>query len=122
MEFGTVEKEDEFKGLLEMSAYHHVEDGTAYPAVLLTHGINDPRVEPWMSGKMAARLQAATSSDRPVVFRVDYAAGHGVGSKRDQVLEQLADEWAFMLWQFGETEPEAAPEAAAVDDEDPYAE
>jgi prolyl oligopeptidase len=116
MEFGTVEKEDEFEGLLEMSAYHHVEDGVAYPAVLLTHGINDPRVEPWMSGKMAARLQAATSSDRPIVFRVDYAAGHGVGSKRDQVLEELADDWAFLLWQFGETEAEASA------DDDPYAE
>jgi prolyl oligopeptidase len=109
MEFGTVEKEQEFEALLKMSALHHVEDEVAYPAELLTHGINDPRVEPWMSGIMAARLQAATSSDRPIVFRVDYAAGHGVGSKRDQVLEQLADEWAFLLWQLGETEPEATP-------------
>ena len=51
-----------------MSSYHHVQKGTKYPAVLLTTGINDPRVEPWQSAKMAARLQAATASAqaRPV--------------------------------------------------------
>jgi len=101
MEFGTVTEEDGFRGLHEMSAYHHVEDGTACPAVLLTHGINDPRVDPWMSGKMTARLQAASSSGEPVLFRVDYDAGHGIGSTRDQYLQQLADTWAFLLWQFG---------------------
>jgi prolyl oligopeptidase len=101
MEFGTVTEEDGFRGLHEMSTYHHVEDGTAYPAVLLTHGINDPRVDPWMSGKMTARLQAASSSGEPVLFRVDYDAGHGIGSSRDQYLQQLADTWAFLLWQFG---------------------
>ncbi|MDJ0765664.1 MAG: prolyl oligopeptidase family serine peptidase [Myxococcota bacterium] len=100
MEFGTVKNEQEFKGLLEMSAYHNVKDGVSYPAVLLTHGINDPRVNPWMSGKMAARLQAANAGDRPIIFRVDYEAGHGIGSRRDQMLEQLADEWTFLLRQF----------------------
>jgi len=99
-EFGTVKDEEEFRGLLEMSSYHKVEDGAAYPAVMLTHGINDPRVNPWMSGKMAARLQAATSSGRSVILRVDYEAGHGIGSRRDQRLEELADEWSFLLWQF----------------------
>lgn len=100
-EFGTVTNEDGFKGLYEMSSYHHVIDGVNYPAVLLTHGMNDPRVEPWMSAKMTARLQAATASDKPVLFRVEYSAGHGIGSTRSQYLEQLADQWAFLLWQFG---------------------
>ncbi len=100
-EFGTVTNEDGFKGLYEMSSYHHVEDGVAYPAVLLTHGINDPRVNPWMSAKMTARLQAATSSGKPVLFRVEYGAGHGVGSTQNQRLAQKADSWAFLLWQFG---------------------
>jgi prolyl oligopeptidase len=99
-EFGTVTEEDGFRGLHAMSAYHHVKDGTPYPAVILTHGINDPRVDPWMSAKMTARLLAATSSERPVLFRVDYDAGHGHGSTRDQYLEQLADTWSFLLWQF----------------------
>jgi prolyl oligopeptidase len=100
-EFGTVTNEDGFKGLYEMSSYHHVKDGVSYPAVILTHGINDPRVNPWMSAKMTARLQAATVSNKPVLFRVDFDAGHGHGSTRNQYLEGLADKWAFLLWQFG---------------------
>jgi prolyl oligopeptidase len=102
-EFGTVTIEEEFHALLEMSSYHHVVDGEKYPAVLLTHGINDPRVDPWMSGKMTARLQAASTSGKPVLFRVNYSAGHGAGPSRDQYLQVLADQMAFLLWQFGLT-------------------
>jgi prolyl oligopeptidase len=104
-EFGTVAMKEGFDGLLAMSAYHHVKDGAEYPAVLLVHGINDPRVEPWMSAKMAARLQAASASGKPVLFRVDYAAGHGIGSTRKQRQEQTADEWAFLLAQMGVASP-----------------
>jgi len=100
-EFGTVTEEDGFKGLLAMSSYHHVKDGTKYPAVLMTHGMNDPRVEPWNSAKMTARLQAATASGKPILFRADYNAGHGIGSTRMQHLEETADEWSFLLSHFG---------------------
>ncbi|TGD72301.1 S9 family peptidase [Mangrovimicrobium sediminis] len=101
-EFGTVTEEDGFKGLLEMSPYAHVEDGVAYPAVLFTHGYNDPRVNPWMSGKLAARMQAATTGG-PVLLRVEYGAGHGIGSTRGQVLKQYADIYSFLLWQLGDS-------------------
>ena len=101
-EFGTVTKEDEFRGLLAMSTLHHIEDGVKYPAILLTHGINDPRVEPWESAKATARFQAATGSGKPVLFRVDYHAGHGIGSTKQQRQEELADVWAFFLQQMGE--------------------
>jgi prolyl oligopeptidase len=57
-----------------------------------------------MSAKMTARLQAATASGRPVLFRVDYDAGHGIGSTKRQRQEMLADQWAFLLWQMGESE------------------
>ncbi|MBC8377281.1 MAG: S9 family peptidase [FCB group bacterium] len=100
-EFGTVKIEEEFNALLAMSSYHQVKNGISYPAVLLTHGMNDPRVDPWNSAKMTARLQVATASDNPVMFRVEYSAGHGIGSTRKQYLEGRADEWAFLLWQFG---------------------
>jgi prolyl oligopeptidase len=101
-EFGTVKTEDGFKGLYEMSAYHHVKDGTAYPAVMVTTGFNDPRVASSQPGKMAARLQAATSSGKPVLLRVDYDAGHGgIGGTKTQRESELADEWSFELWQFG---------------------
>ena len=104
-EFGTVTEEDGFKGLLAMSSYHHVKEGTEYPAVLMTHGMNDPRVEPWNSAKMTARLQAASASGKPILFRADYSAGHGIGSTRMQYLEETADEWAFLLSQLGMDAP-----------------
>ena len=73
-----------FKALYAMSPYHWVKDGTPYPAVLVTTGINDPRVDAWEAAKMAARLQAATSSGKPVLLRIDYDAGHGIGSTKKQ--------------------------------------
>ncbi len=79
-EFGSVTTEEGFKALYATDAYQHVKDGTAYPAVLLTTGTSDPRVAPWQAAKMTARLQAATSSGKPVLLRVDYDAGHGLGS------------------------------------------
>ena len=100
-EFGTVAIEPEFKALLEMSTYHQIRDGTAYPAVLLVHGLNDPRVDVWHSAKAAARLQQATSSGKPILLRLDAQAGHGIGSTAQQDRELLADQWAFLLWQFG---------------------
>jgi len=78
-----------------------VTDGTHYPAMMLVTGINDPRVEPWELLKMAARLQAATASGKPVLLRVDYEAGHGIGTMRRQIEKQTADEWTFLLWQMG---------------------
>ncbi len=101
-ELGSTRTKEGFESLLRMSSYHQVKAGTKYPAVLLTHGINDPRVEPWMSAKMTARLQAASASGKPVLFRVDYDAGHGIGSTKKQRQEQTADMWAFLLWQMGE--------------------
>ncbi len=98
-EFGTVTDPDGFKGLYEMDAYLHVQDGVKYPPTLLTTGINDPRVPPWMPGKFAARLQQVGAP--LVLLRVDYEAGHGIGSTREQVLEEYADTMAFYFWQFG---------------------
>ncbi len=100
-EFGSVKSVAGFRALLEMSTYAHIRPGTPYPAVLLTHGVNDPRVEVWNSTKTAARLMAATTSGRPVLLRLEYDAGHGVGSTRKQMLEERADMFAFFLWQMG---------------------
>ncbi|MFI4869317.1 MAG: prolyl oligopeptidase family serine peptidase [Steroidobacterales bacterium] len=103
-EFGSVQTEEGFHGLYAMGAYFHVRDGTAYPAVLFTTGANDPRVAPWEVAKMAARVQAATSSGRPVLLRVDYDAGHGIGSTMSQYEVETADLWSFVLWQMGDPE------------------
>jgi prolyl oligopeptidase len=99
-EFGTTTTQEGFEDLYAMDALHHVRDGVAYPAVLLTIGMNDPRVEPWESGKFAARLQAATAGSGPILLRVDYAGGHGIGASKQQRIEQTADMYAFFLAQF----------------------
>jgi len=84
-----------------VDALSHVKDQTPYPAVLLTTGLNDPRAAPWQPGKMAARLQAATSSGRPVLLLVDTDAGHGIGSTKQQRDRETADLLAFLYWQIG---------------------
>jgi len=101
-EFGSVSTEEGFHGLYAMSAYAHVRDGTAYPAVMFITGANDPRVAPWHMMKMAARVRAATNSGRPVLLRIDFDAGHGIGSNRSQREQLRADMWAFALWQMGD--------------------
>jgi prolyl oligopeptidase len=101
-EFGSVKTEEGFKALYAMSAYHHVKPGTAYPAMLITTGANDPRVDPSQPVKMAAALQAATSDSKLVMLRVDYDAGHGFGSTKKQQQELEADMMSFALWQFGD--------------------
>lgn len=98
-EFGSVKTEEGFKNLLAMDGYHKVKTGVKYPAVMLTHGANDPRVDPWLSAKLAARLQAATTSGKPVLLRLDYDAGHGIGSSRKQQNEERADVYAFLFEQ-----------------------
>jgi prolyl oligopeptidase len=104
-EFGTRTNEAGFRALLAMSTYHQVKDGVKYPAVLLTHGLNDPRVEVWHSTKAAARLMAAQSAlpggGKPILLRLDYEAGHGIGSTKTQAFQERADIFAFFLWQMG---------------------
>jgi len=102
-EFGTGTNKDGFTGLRAMDALQHVKDGTRYPAVLLSVGMTDPRVEAWHGGKMAARLQKATRSGRPILLRVAFDAGHGLGSTRSQIDDERADEFAFVLWRAGRT-------------------
>jgi len=100
-EFGSVKDEEQFKALYAYSPFHHVQDGTAYPAVLFPCGENDGRVNPAHSRKMTARLQAATSSGRPILLRTSATAGHGMGSSlKDRVAEQ-ADIYAFLFQELG---------------------
>jgi prolyl oligopeptidase len=113
-EFGSIATPEGFKALQVMSSYHLVKDGAAYPAVLLTAGMNDPRVDPWQPGKMAARLQAASTSGKPVLLRVDFDSGHGVGTPRNQRDEELADIYSFLLWQFGDAAFQPPPPPAPV--------
>jgi prolyl oligopeptidase len=99
-EFGTVKDPKQFQALYAYSPYHRVKGGTAYPAVLLLTGENDPRVDPANSRKMTARLQAATSSKRPILLRTS-SGGHGLDSSLSERIAQEADVYAFLFNQLG---------------------
>jgi prolyl oligopeptidase len=95
-EFGTVKNEKQFRGMLGYSPYHHIENGRAYPSVLAMTGLNDPRVEPWQSFKMVARLQA-TGSKNPVLLRISADTGHGIGTSLSEEDQELADGFTFLF-------------------------
>jgi prolyl oligopeptidase len=102
-EYGDPDKAEEFDWLWSYSPYHHVVDGTCYPAVLLTSGEGDSRVDPMHARKMAARLQEATScgDDRPILMREETRAGHGQGKPVSKQADELADVLGFLYWQLG---------------------
>ncbi len=102
-EYGTVKDLEQFKALYAYSPYHHVVDGMLYPAVLFMTGDNDGRVDPANSRKMIARLQAASSSQYPLLLRTDSNAGHGIGTGLSTRVVQNADMYAFLFEQLGVT-------------------
>ncbi|MEO5693591.1 MAG: prolyl oligopeptidase family serine peptidase [Usitatibacter sp.] len=103
-EFGFAAMGDGPEQLRAISAYHQIKDATPYPAVLLTAGAMDPDVDSWQAAKLAARIQAASTSGKPVLLRVDPAAGDGPGRARASREEELADIYSFLLWQMGDAE------------------
>lgn len=108
-EFGTVTTEAGFKNLYAMDSVAHVQPGVAYPAILISTGLNDPRVAPWGPAKLAASLEAA-GDPNPVLLRIDAEAGHGIGSTRSQGDRLTADWIAFVFWRSGR--PDWRPQAA----------
>jgi prolyl oligopeptidase len=99
-EFGTITTEQGFKNLYEMDTLQHVRKGVQYPAVLITTGLNDPRVSPWEPAKLAATLQASGTA-KPILLRIDEAAGHGIGSTKSQNDQLYADMYSFVFWRAG---------------------
>jgi prolyl oligopeptidase len=101
VEFGTVKDRDQFRALHAYSPYHHVQDGTRYPAILFLTGANDPRVDPMQSRKMTARLQAASPNGEPVLLRTSSSSGHGAGTALSEKIEQTVDVYAFLFDRLG---------------------
>jgi prolyl oligopeptidase len=99
-ESGTITTEEGFKNLYEMDTIQHVRPGVQYPPVLITMGLNDPRVSPWEPAKLTAALQASGTA-RPILLRIDAEAGHGIGSTKSQDDSLYADMWAFVFWRAG---------------------
>ena len=100
-EFGTVKDKAQFDALYGYSPFHRVKDGTAYPAVILTTGDNDGRVNPAQSRKMIARLQAANPGGRPILLRTSAASGHGIGSSLTETINERTDTFSFLFQQLG---------------------
>lgn len=99
-EFGDTQTEEGVRMLYAIDAYQQLRDGVDYPGVIVATGLNDARVPPWMPAKFAARLQAANAGRRPELLRVENAGGHSGGTK-SQAEEDVADNYAFLLWQAG---------------------
>lgn len=100
-EFGTVLDPAMFRALHAYSPYHRVKDGTAYPAIFMATGENDPRVDSWHSRKMIARLQAATSGSHPILLRTNASAGHGRGTPLSEQIDEYTDVLVFLMREFG---------------------
>ncbi len=112
-EYGDPDVADDLAWLHAYSPYHHVEEGTCYPAVLFTTADGDSRVDPNHARKMAAELQWASScqDERPILFHQEGRAGHGVGKPLHKQAEEAADVLAFLAWQLG-MEPAGAGDGA----------
>ncbi|HEX9501939.1 MAG TPA: prolyl oligopeptidase family serine peptidase, partial [Thermoanaerobaculia bacterium] len=100
-EFGSPDDPQQLRAMMAYSPYHHVVDGTPYPAVLLLTGDNDGRVDPMNSRKFTARLQAATGSSRPILLRTTSSAGHGIGTALSEAVAAQTDAFAFLWRELG---------------------
>ena len=100
-EYGSSEDAGQFRTILSYSPYQKVKDGVKYPATILITGDSDTRVDPLHARKMAARLQAATGSGKPVILHYDTEGGHTQGLPLGKRVRNLADELAFVTQQLG---------------------
>jgi prolyl oligopeptidase len=100
-DYGSSDNAEEFKALLKYSPYHNLKPGTKYPATLVTTADTDDRVVPGHSFKFAAALQHDQAGDRPVLIRIETRAGHGAGKPTTKLIEEVADQWAFLVKSLG---------------------
>src|SRR5690606_22863775 len=100
-DYGSSENPEEFEALYAYSPYHRVEQGTCYPPTLIVTADHDDRVYPAHSFKFAAALQAAQGCANPILIRIETRAGHGAGKPTDKIIEEAADEMAFLVEELG---------------------
>ena len=100
-DYGSADDPEEFKALYAYSPYHNLQNGTRYPATLVTTADTDDRVVPGHSFKYIARLQEAHKGDNPVLIRIQTRAGHGSGKPTAMVIREYADMWAFLAENLG---------------------
>ena len=95
-DYGNPEVREDFEVLLKYSPLHNIKPGTHYPATMITTGDHDDRVVPAHSFKFAAALQAAQGGPKPILIRIETSGGHGAGKPQDKVIQERADQWAFL--------------------------
>jgi prolyl oligopeptidase len=95
-DYGSADDPEEFQALLKYSPYHNLEGGVQYPATLITTADTDDRVVPGHSFKFAAMIQACQSGTNPTLIRIETRAGHGAGKPTAKIIEEVADQWAFL--------------------------
>ena len=104
-EYGSSDNPEQFKWLYAYSPYHHVKEGTEYPAILFMTADTDTRVDPMHAKKMAAEMQAqaknGSSKTRPILLRIESKAGHGAGKPVTKQIEDSTDVYSFLFWQLG---------------------
>src|SRR5918992_302862 len=94
---GVPDDAEEFKALSAYSPYHTLKKGVKYPPTLVTTADTDDRVVPGHSFKFIARLQHCQAGPAPVLARIETRAGHGAGKPTAKVIEEVADQWAFLV-------------------------
>jgi prolyl oligopeptidase len=99
-DYGSSDNPDEFKALYAYSPLHNIKAGANYPATLVTTADQDDRVVPAHSFKYAATLQEKSGGTSPVLIRIDTQSGHGASSTT-KALEQVADVYAFIMFNLG---------------------
>ena len=110
-DYGSPDDPEYFKILYAYSPYHNLKKGVKYPATLITTGDTDDRVVPGHSFKFAAMLQHCQAGPAPVLIRIETRAGHGAGKPTAKIIQELADEYAFLVKELGIPSP--AKEAAS---------
>ena len=100
VEYGRSDKQDQFNYLIKYSPLHNVKDSVNYPATLITTADHDDRVVPAHSFKFAATLQEKHKGENPILIRIDSKAGHGAGKPTSKIIEEVADIWSFVFWNF----------------------
>ena len=103
-DYGSPDDAKEFEALAAYSPYHNLKKGTKYPATLITTADTDDRVVPGHSFKFAARLQEDQAGPAPVLIRIETKAGHGAGKPTAKMIEEFADEYAFLVKNLGMSE------------------
>jgi prolyl oligopeptidase len=105
-EYGSSADPAQFRALYAYSPYHHVKLHTPYPSVLFWTEANDDRVDPMHARKMAAALQAATSSPNPILLRLETQGGHGGSDQVKKSIDRGTDIWGFLFHELGVSPPD----------------